>query len=170
MQWTLLSSIVCTVLSVTLTAAGAAPAKQAPARKDAPAKKDDAKNKPINAKCPVMDEAIDPKVTTVHEKKLIGFCCESCIDDFRKEPAKYLKKIAAEKKEPAKKDGAKDTTKKEVPKKEAAAVNAFCPVHKENAVDPTVSTDYEGKKIGFCCEDCLKKFDTDPETYAAKLK
>ena len=150
MRSMLLSCVLCALFTL---AAGAAPTK----------KKEPAPPKPVNAKCPVMDEDVDPKVTTVHDKKVIGFCCESCIDDFKKEPAKYMKKIAAEKKEAPKKDG-------KAAKKDAAAVNAYCPVHKENAVDATVTTVYEGRKIGFCCDDCLKKFDSDPATYAAKVK
>jgi YHS domain-containing protein len=51
-----------------------------------------------------------------------------------------------------------------------AAVNKFCPVTKE-AVDPKVPTvQYKGMTIGFCCEDCIKAFNADPEKYAANLK
>jgi len=31
-------------------------------------------------------------------------------------------------------------------------------------------TDYQGKRIYFCCSDCPKKFMQDPETYMKKLK
>lgn len=48
---------------------------------------------PINTKCPVEHEAIDPKITYVYEGKTIGFCCASCIDTFKKDPAKYLKDL-----------------------------------------------------------------------------
>ncbi|MGB7159814.1 MAG: hypothetical protein WBD40_17235 [Tepidisphaeraceae bacterium] len=45
----------------------------------------------VNQYCAVdTDHKIDPKVTTVHEGKTIGFCCEDCIPAFKKEPAKYL--------------------------------------------------------------------------------
>ena len=138
----------------------------------AQAKKEEAKKapKPVNANCPVMDEPVDVKVTTVYNKQVIGFCCESCIDDFKKEPAKYMKKVEAEKKQPPKKDG--QAAKKEDAKKkeEAVAVNKMCPVHTDDPVDPTVTTVYEGRKIGFCCDDCLKKFDADPARYAARVK
>lgn len=46
--------------------------------------------------------------------RVVRFCCDGCIDDFKKEPAKFLKKIddaAAEAKKapaPAKKAGAAD--------------------------------------------------------------
>jgi len=58
-------------------------------------------------------------------------------------------------------------------KKEDAKAKAFnvkCPVERED-VDPAVpTTTYKGKVIGFCCEDCQKKFDLDPKAYVAKLK
>jgi YHS domain-containing protein len=48
--------------------------------------------------------------------------------------------------------------------------NKICPVTKE-AVDPKVPTvQYEGKTIGFCCEDCIKQFNADPEKYMKDLK
>jgi YHS domain-containing protein len=43
--------------------------------------------------CPVADEPIDPKVTTVQDGKTIGFCCEDCIPKFKANPAKYMKNL-----------------------------------------------------------------------------
>lgn len=51
--------------------------------------------KPINKTCPVEDgHEIDPKVTYTFNGKVIGFCCADCIDEFKKDPEKYMKKIA----------------------------------------------------------------------------
>ena len=184
MKLALSSLLVCTVLAFGVSGSLAAD----PGKSEAPAKKEDAKNKPINAKCPLMDgEDIDPKVTTAYKGKTVAFCCESCIDDFKKDPEKYMKQIAAQNKkaEDAKKgdkgkgEGKSEGKSAEKPAdksdsqaagKAAKPVNTLCAVHPEDAVDPTVTTVYEGKVIGFCCEDCLKKFDSDPKTYAAKLK
>ena len=44
--------------------------------------------------CPVMGGAIDKKIFTDYEGKRVYFCCPACIDTFKKEPAKYLKKLA----------------------------------------------------------------------------
>lgn len=49
--------------------------------------------KPVNTKCPVSGEDIDPAVTTTHEGKTIAFCCKDCIDAFKKDPAKYSSKL-----------------------------------------------------------------------------
>ena len=170
MKSTVLCCVACALLSFGISAAVAAPA----ADKETPAKKkDDAKSKPVNAKCPVVGEDIDSAVTTTYKGKTVAFCCKDCIKDFNKDPEKYMKKIAADNKkqaEDAKKNG-KDKGKGEQPAaKNAAAVNKNCLVHTENAVDPTVTSLYKGKTIGFCCEDCQKEFDADPAAYAAKLK
>ena len=51
--------------------------------------------KPINQFCAVeQDNKIDPKGGTyVYKDKVIGFCCPDCIDEFKKDPEKYMAKI-----------------------------------------------------------------------------
>jgi YHS domain-containing protein len=45
---------------------------------------------PVNKKCPISGEDIDPKGKTVTYKgKVVGFCCDDCIEKFNKEPDKY---------------------------------------------------------------------------------
>ncbi len=40
-------------------------------------------------------------VTIVHEGTTVKFCCDSCVDDFKDDPAKYLAKLEeAKKKKP----------------------------------------------------------------------
>ena len=124
------------------------------------------KPKPVNAVCPVSGEDVDQNVTVTQDKKVVGFCCEDCVKTFKKDPAKYMKKVDEEL---AKKK--KEKAKGESPAADGKAVNKFCPVEKENAVDPTVATTtYKGKTVGFCCEDCIKKFDRDPDAFVAELK
>jgi YHS domain-containing protein len=52
-------------------------------------------SKPVNKYCAVegKDHEIDPKVTTVYKGKTIGFCCKDCIEEFNKDPEKYVKKM-----------------------------------------------------------------------------
>jgi len=52
---------------------------------------------------------------------------------------------------------------------ESKPVNKICPVGGEE-VDPAVTTTYEGKTIGFCCEKCVAKFNKTPEKYLKNLK
>jgi YHS domain-containing protein len=50
-------------------------------------------------------------------------------------------------------------------------VNKFCAVEGgKNKVDPSVFVIYKGQKIGFCCEDCIKDFNKDPDKYVALMK
>jgi YHS domain-containing protein len=66
------------------------------------------KPKPYTLKtCVVSGEKLgemgDPYVY-VHEGREIKFCCKNCVKDFKKDPAKYIKKIEeAEAKEKQKK-------------------------------------------------------------------
>ena len=180
MKLSMFAALLCAVLAVGITASIAAPSQKS----EGTSKKKDVKPKPINAKCPVQGEDIDPDVTTTYKGKTVAFCCKDCIDEFKKDPEKYMKQIAADNKkaEDAKKNG-KDKGKSDGGKSEGGksegskaegkavkTVNALCLIHTDDAVDPTVTTTYKGKVIGFCCEDCQKKFDLDPDAYAAKLK
>ncbi len=67
-------------------------------------KKSAEKAKPYSLKtCVVSDEKLgemgDPYVFT-HGGREVKLCCKSCLKDFKKDPAKYMKKIeAAEKKD-----------------------------------------------------------------------
>ncbi len=62
------------------------------------------KTKPYTLKtCITDDEKLgsmgDPYVFT-HEGREIKLCCKGCLDDFKRDPAKYIKKLeAAEKKQ-----------------------------------------------------------------------
>ncbi len=52
----------------------------------------------------------------------------------------------------------------------AKPVNKFCAVDHDNEVDPKVTVIYNGMVIGFCCNDCIKDFEKDPDKYVATLK
>jgi YHS domain-containing protein len=47
------------------------------------------------------------------------------------------------------------------------AVNTVCPVSGDTvgAVGKPVYAQYQGKTIAFCCKDCLKKFNKNPDKY-----
>lgn len=53
-----------------------------------------------NKICPVTGDKIDEKTKATYEYKgrVYNFCCPGCIDEFKKNPEKYIKKIEAEKK------------------------------------------------------------------------
>jgi YHS domain-containing protein len=43
--------------------------------------------------CPVMAGKIDKNVYTDYQGKRIYFCCSGCVDDFKKNPDKYMKQM-----------------------------------------------------------------------------
>ena len=51
-----------------------------------------------NKICPVTGEKIDEmsKATYEYEGKAYNFCCPMCIETFKKDPEKYIKKINEE--------------------------------------------------------------------------
>ncbi len=48
-------------------------------------------------------------------------------------------------------------------------INVYCPVQPDQRADATITTIYEGKTIAFCCKRCLRKFEANPERYAARI-
>src|SRR5213594_2219750 len=88
----ILGAVAVGAVAFALTASAAAPGG-APDAKDAK----DAKAKPYPLeKCIVSDEKLGemgkPFVFT-HEGREIKLCCKSCLKNFKKDPAKYVKKI-----------------------------------------------------------------------------
>lgn len=43
--------------------------------------------------CPVLGGEINKNIFTDYKGSRIYFCCPACIDDFKKDPEKYIKKI-----------------------------------------------------------------------------
>jgi YHS domain-containing protein len=46
--------------------------------------------------CPVMGGEINKEIYADYEGKRIYFCCDGCIPEFQKDPAKYVKKLEDE--------------------------------------------------------------------------
>lgn len=66
--------------------------------------------------CPVSDEKLGGEMKPyvfAHEGRQIKLCCKDCLADFKKEPAKFIKKIeTAEAKLEKKSDGKADKKEK----------------------------------------------------------
>ncbi len=43
--------------------------------------------------CPVLGGGISKSVYTDYKGKRVYFCCAGCVDEFKKNPEKYLKKM-----------------------------------------------------------------------------
>lgn len=98
--------------------------------------------------CPVMGGKIDKSIYEDHEGKRVYFCCESCREEFKKDPDKYINKME----------------EAGVRVYDAEVADLKCPVTGE-PVNKDVYTEYKGEKVYFCCEECKAKFEEDPEKY-----
>jgi YHS domain-containing protein len=99
-------------------------------------------------RCPVMGGNIDKNIYTDYEGKRIYFCCQGCVETFKKDPEKYVSMME--------KDG--------VVLESVAHAEEKCPVSGE-PVDKAIYTEYEGTRVYFCCNRCLEEFKKDPEKY-----
>jgi len=50
----------------------------------------------LQATCPVMGGKINKEVYTDYKGERVYFCCEGCISEFKKDPAKYMEKLENE--------------------------------------------------------------------------
>ncbi len=71
--------------------------------------------------------------------------------------------------DPAKDDKATEEDAEDTTEQAAKPINDSCPVSGAPVNAGFVST-FEGKTVGFCCNNCKGKFDADPKKFAAKLK
>ncbi len=51
----------------------------------------------------------------------------------------------------------------------AEPINTICPVA-DRPAKADVVTEWEDKKVAFCCNRCKARFEAEPEKYADKLK
>jgi len=112
---------------------------------------------PINKKCPITGKDIVAGRTSEYKKQLIGFCCMDCVNKFEGDPEKYIKKVKEFKK----------TSIEEISFDDP--INKKCPITGKDIVAGRTS-EYKKQLIGFCCMDCVNKFESDPEKYIKKVK
>jgi len=107
------------------------------------------------ALCPVAGEPIDFFTSTETDSGPVYFCCKGCIKKYNANPAKFAKETAAQRAVLAK-----------LPK-----IQTKCPISGEpiDISDPGGSAMFHGKKVGFCCGKCAKKFKSNPESFGAKV-
>jgi YHS domain-containing protein len=101
------------------------------------------------ATCPVTGKAIDKAFFAEQDGKRVYFCCGHCPAAFAKDPATYVKKL----------EDAGVVLEK---------VQTACPVT-DGKIDKKFFTDYEGKRVYFCCGNCPAEFAKDPAKYLKKM-
>ena len=99
--------------------------------------------------CPFMtDEPIDKKIYADHDGKRVYFCCKKCQAKFKKDPAKYIKKIQDQ----------------GIALEKAPKPQKVCPLM-GGKIDKKVFADHKGKRVYFCCPACNAKFKKSPDKY-----
>lgn len=105
-----------------------------------------AKRSRIQVGCPMSGEPVDKKATVEYKGQTIRFCCNQCVEGFKKDPSKYMHAVAG-----------------------SYTYQTLCPVMGEE-IDPKVYTTLKtGEKVYFCCKMCIEKFLAKPKKYVAKL-
>ena len=99
--------------------------------------------------CPVLGEKINKDLYIDYQAQRIYFCCTSCRETFLNDPEKYMKILAD------------DNVLLE-------SVQEKCPVM-GGKINKDIYTDYNGRRIYFCCRSCPEIFSKDPENYLKKL-
>lgn len=110
-----------------------------------------------NSKCPISGKAVNPDVTVKYKDVTVGLCCKGCVGAWNK--------LSDEDKQ-KKLDGVKAGSVNF-----AEPVNSKCPMAPSKAVNPAVTTDWNGKTVAFCCKGCKGKFEKlSDEEKAKKLE
>lgn len=113
-------------------------------------KKDAPKELKNQTNCPVMGGKIDSTAYTDIQGQRVYHCCPMCTAKLKADPDKYFKQAAA--------DGILFQN-----------IQTTCPVSGEKLEEKTVFTDFEGRRVYFCCANCKGKFAKDPQKYLKNL-
>jgi len=100
--------------------------------------------------CPVMGGKIDSSYYTDIQGQRVYHCCPMCSKKLKADPDKYFKKAAEE--------GILFEN-----------IQTTCPVSGEKLEDKSIYTDYEGRRIYFCCKNCRGKFNADPQKFLSAM-
>ncbi len=143
------SSLILGTLGLLLVSAAYADAPRQEVKKEAPGKKEAVKlvNQTV---CPVMGGKIDSTIYTDIQGQRVYHCCPMCSKKLKADPDTYFKKTA--------KAGILFEN-----------IQTTCPVSGEPLEEKTVFTDYEGRRVYFCCKKCRGTFADAPDKYLQKM-
>ncbi len=99
--------------------------------------------------CPVLGNKIDSTAYSDIQGQRVYYCCPACSKKMKADPDKYFKKAAEQ--------GVLFQN-----------IQKSCPVSGE-AIDSTVFTDYQGRRIYFCCKKCIADFEKSPADILSKM-
>lgn len=98
--------------------------------------------------CPLAGRKINPATASKVEGVEVSFCCNNCKGKFDKSDDKIALVF-----------GSLD---------KGFTTQTECPVSGK-AIDITKSVEHDGKKVYFCCPNCPKAFEANPEKFTGKL-
>lgn len=107
-------------------------------------------------KCMVMEEDDLVKGETsdiVYKNRLVSFCCDDCIEDFKKDPAKFMAKLD------------KDTIEVQKPNYGLTT----CAVSGEALGDKAIDVVLANRLVRLCCEGCKKELEKNPAKYISQV-
>jgi len=106
---------------------------------------DDTDKKQVTNKlCPVSGGPVSEKYRAEYNGQYVYVCCEGCVNEFKKDPEKFVAKMSKE-------------------ERELIKTNEVCPVSGE-PIDKTKFVEFEGRKVYFCCDHCVEKYKKDHPT------
>jgi YHS domain-containing protein len=106
----------------------------------------------VQVACPFTGKKINEEAKAEVAQADVHFCCKNCLAKFEK--ASDDEKLKLVFSQAALKKGFTSQTK--------------CPVSGKD-IDPEHVVEYKGEKVYFCCPNCPKAFEANPEKYVAKL-
>ena len=105
------------------------------------------------ASCPVMGGEVSKDFYADYNGKRVYFCCDHCVEEFKKNPEKYMQQMK----------------EKGVELEDAPAAQENCPVSGK-PINKEVYSDIDGKRVYFCCDMCKSTFEKEPEKYLNKMR
>lgn len=100
--------------------------------------------------CPVMGGEIDSSLHTDIQGQRIYHCCPMCLNTVQDDPDAYFEKTAAK--------GILFEN-----------IQTNCPVSGKELKEKKVHTDYKGRRIYFCCENCVEPFTANATEFLNKM-
>lgn len=100
--------------------------------------------------CPIMGGEIDSSAYTDVQGQRVYHCCPGCSSALSKDPDKYFMKAAEE--------GILFEN-----------IQTFCPVSGKKLETKEAFTDYNGRRVYFCCEGCIAPFGKEPQKFLTAL-
>ena len=94
-----------------------------------------------NKLCPVSGGPVSEKYRAEYKGQYVYMCCEGCLTGFNKTPDEFVAKMSKE-------------------ERDLIAINETCPISNK-AIDKAKSVEFEGRKVYFCCDNCVSKYKKD---------